>query len=133
MLEVEGNVVSVLGDRNDRPPKRMRDPRFIKHVRVLVGEVADDDVRSIDQRKNILNDLVLFPNVVSSLAVHSGSGCRFLNGRINRVEACTERHHNRYKPAIPWLRRNAEHRRSSFNFGWFLAGADAFYLILDGS
>ena len=44
--------------------ERMRNPGFVHHVRVLVGEVRHDDFSGVDQIKNILKYRTVVPDVI---------------------------------------------------------------------
>jgi hypothetical protein len=93
MRKIEGNVLLRLRDRDYLTSKRMSNSRFIEHIRVTARQVADHDLRSRDERNDIIDDNTIFPYIVGSLTCPSaliGSGFQCIP---HRVEGGAERHH----------------------------------------
>ena len=62
--DVEGYVGSVLRDHDDFTPQDMCDAQLVEDIRVPTGEVADHDLGVTQQCDNILNYVVVDPDVV---------------------------------------------------------------------
>src|ERR1022692_1583136 len=95
--KVEGNVIDGLGDLNHLASECVGDARLVKDIGVSRTQVRYHNLGSPDQVDNVINYVVVYPDVVSSLASHSGPGGRLLQSCINTVESSVERHHNCYE------------------------------------
>jgi len=68
MTKIERDVVGVLCNQYYVSTKSMGDSSFIKDVRISAGAIANDDPRADYQRNDILNNYVMLPNIICSLA-----------------------------------------------------------------
>ena len=73
MLQIKWNVLGILHDRDDCSPKSMSYARLVKHVGVSIAKITDNGPRPINERKNILDDFRLVPNLIDIEAAKSQS------------------------------------------------------------
>src|SRR5260370_30545901 len=62
--QVERNIRVSLSDQNDLSAERVRNADLVKHVWISTRAIADDHLRSIDKRYNVLYDGRLFPDFI---------------------------------------------------------------------
>lgn len=62
-----------------------------------------------DQRHHVLNNMVMFPDVVCPLTPHAKSSCSLLKGSVYGIELCIERHHDSYQILLYWIVSELEH------------------------
>ena len=68
VTQVKRNIFFVLRKWDDRFPKRMRYPGFIKDVWVAATKIHNNNFSPINQRENVLHHHGVFPNIIDSLA-----------------------------------------------------------------
>ena len=76
--KVEGNIVHGLGDLDNVASERVGDARFVQDIGVFRAQVSDYDSGSPDQVDDIIHDVVVEPDVISSMASHPGLSDRLL-------------------------------------------------------
>ncbi len=68
VTKIKRNVICVLSDQHNLTPKRVRDTRFVKNVRILTSAIAYHDRGLVDEVHHILNNSRVVPDVVSPSA-----------------------------------------------------------------
>nr|WP_139291396.1 hypothetical protein [Paracoccus sp. SM22M-07] len=94
MTKIEGNVGRRLRYWDDALAQGVGNPGLVEDVRILIGEIANDNVGFENQAEHILDDRGMLPNVFRPQHPISGSLRRLLDGAENRLEASCERGHH---------------------------------------
>ncbi|HEY5960449.1 MAG TPA: hypothetical protein VIV60_28040 [Polyangiaceae bacterium] len=71
-----------------------------EHIRVTCAAIADDYSGFLNQGDNILNNGVMIPDVVGTLALHAKFGGSCLDCTIDFGKLPIKRHHRRHEQGI---------------------------------
>lgn len=82
MCSIEWHILNVLRDHDDVLLASVGDPRLVEHIGVSSSKVTDYYTGLADQRDSILNQVIMNPDIVSSLAMHARRTGRRLKRRI---------------------------------------------------
>ena len=94
-LKIEWDIAGILRNWNDMLAKRVCDAGLIEDVRVLAGEITNNDEGSVDQREHVLNDYRMVPYVINPLTLHPVTLSRLHNRSMDSSKTCAEWHHDR--------------------------------------
>ncbi len=97
VLHVEWYIAERLGNWDYVLAERVRNSRFIHHIRILIREVNDDHLRMIDQAEDILDDCRSLPDIIDTPAPQVALLARFPYCFVHAVEFHRKGHHHRNK------------------------------------
>ena len=100
MRNVKWDVLCALRNHDHALAQHVRDTHLVEHIRVPSREVADDNTGTGDQRNDVLDDVVMNPDVVGTTALHPRSRDRRLQCVVDGVETSIKWHHHRDKVVI---------------------------------
>ena len=69
--QVKRNVRSILRYWNNDPTKCVRDSCLIKNIWIVSDEIANNEMRPIYEREDVLDKLGFLPKLISTLATQT--------------------------------------------------------------